>query len=120
MISRTRYGSRAFPLMLAGGLWVASVPQAGAQTILAEDNPDTPAAETFPEANDADIKELDWSQLNVDASTLSNGPAAKPHSPQAGPGAEMSWSSRDMSNGAAAVSVKQPLSPFWDAQIGAD
>jgi hypothetical protein len=32
----------------------------------------------------------------------------------------MSWSSKDTPNGAAAVSVKQPLSPFWDARIGAD
>jgi hypothetical protein len=32
----------------------------------------------------------------------------------------MSWSSKDKSNGAAAVSVKQSLSPFWDARIGAD
>jgi hypothetical protein len=32
----------------------------------------------------------------------------------------MSWSSKDKPNGSAAVSVKQPLSPFWDARIGAD
>jgi hypothetical protein len=32
----------------------------------------------------------------------------------------MSWSSQDKPNGSAAVSVKQPLSPFWDTRIGAD
>jgi hypothetical protein len=32
----------------------------------------------------------------------------------------MSWSARDKPNGAAALSVKQPLSPFWDTRIGAD
>jgi hypothetical protein len=32
----------------------------------------------------------------------------------------MSWSSKDRPNGSAAVSVKQPLTPFWDARIGAD
>lgn len=32
----------------------------------------------------------------------------------------MSWSSKDKPNGSAALSVKQPLSPFWDARIGAD
>jgi hypothetical protein len=32
----------------------------------------------------------------------------------------MSWSSRDKPNGSAAVTVKQPLSPFWDARLGAD
>ena len=108
--------------MLAAGLWVTSVPQAGAQTVFAEENPDAPAAETAPDANDAGIKdlELDWSQLNVDASTLTTSPASKARSPQPGPAAEMSWSSKDTPNGAAAVSVKQPLSPFWDARIGAD
>jgi hypothetical protein len=32
----------------------------------------------------------------------------------------MSWSSQDKPNGSAAVSMKQPLSPFWDTRIGAD
>ena len=64
--------------------------------------------------------ELDWSQLNVDASTLTTGPASKARSPQAGPGSDMSWSSKDKPNGAAALSVKQPLSLFWDARVGAD
>jgi hypothetical protein len=32
----------------------------------------------------------------------------------------MSWSSKDKSNGAAAVSVKQSLSAFLDARVGAD
>jgi hypothetical protein len=74
------------------------------------------------DANDPDIRDLqlDWSQLNVDASTLTTGPASKARSPHAGPGSEMSWSSKDKPNGAAALSVKQPLSPFWDARIGAD
>jgi hypothetical protein len=120
MISRTGCSSRAVPLMLAAGLWVASVPQVGAQTVPADENTDAPAAATAPDANDADIKELDWSQLNVDASTLTTSPASKARSPQGGPGAEMSWSSKDTSNGAAAVSVNRPLSSFWDARIGAD
>jgi len=32
----------------------------------------------------------------------------------------MSWSSKNNANGSAGVSVKQPLSPFWDTRIGAD
>jgi hypothetical protein len=122
MVSRTRY-SRALPLMLAAGLCVASVPRVSAQTVPAVENPDAAAPETAaPDANDDDIKdlELDWSQLNVDASTLTKSPASKARSAQAGPGAEMAWSSKGAPNGAAAVSVKQPLSPFWDARIGAD
>jgi hypothetical protein len=78
-------------------------------------------AATDPE--DAELKdlELDWSQLNVDASTLMTSPASKARlAPQAGASTEMSWSSKDQPNGSAAVSVKQPLSPLWDARIGAD
>ncbi|MEA2867327.1 MAG: hypothetical protein QOE39_2042, partial [Bradyrhizobium sp.] len=40
--------------------------------------------------------------------------------PKAGTTTEMSWSSQDKPNGSAAVSVKQPLSSFWDTRIGAD
>ena len=120
MVSQIRHGLIVL-LILAAGLSVASV-QAGAQTAPAEDDGETPAAAAAaPEADDADISglELDWSQLNVDASTLTTGPASKARSPQAA-SSEMSWSAKDKSNGAAGVSVKQPVSPFWDARIGAD
>jgi hypothetical protein len=121
MISRTRH-SRAVLLLLAAGFSVASALQAQAQ-VPADENPDTAVVEIdATEANDADISDLqlDWSQLNVDASTLTTGPASKARSRQAGPGSEMSWSSKDKPNGSAALSVKQPLSPFWDARVGAD
>jgi hypothetical protein len=110
--------------MLVAGVSLASVLPAGAQTVPADENPDAAAMETAaPDADDADIKdiELDWSQLNVDASTLAINPSSKARLPgQAGAGNEMSWSSHDKPNGSAALSVKQPLSPFWDARIGAD
>ena len=89
----------------------------------AAEDPEAPAAETAAAPDDADIEglELDWSQLNVDASTLGNGPASKARmAPKAAANGEMSWSSTDKPNGASAVSVKQPLSPFWDTRIGAD
>jgi hypothetical protein len=120
MTSGTRY-SRL--LMLAAGLGAVS-PQAIA-------DPAAPWAETppasgaeaggAPDTNDADIRdlELDWSQLNVDASTLTNKPA-KALAPKANAGSEASWSSRDKPNGAAAVTVKQAVSPFWDTKVGAD
>jgi hypothetical protein len=121
MISRTRHG-RAVLLTLAAGVSLASVLQARAQTVPAGENPEVPAVEAAPDASDVDIEnlELDWSQLNVDASTLAASPASKARSPQAATSTGMSWSSRDKPNGAAAVSVKQSLSPFWDARIGAD
>jgi len=127
MISK-RWGGCGWPLMLAAGVSMILVAAASAQTPPTEE-PDIPAAETSAAAdvNDADSKddiknlELDWSQLNVDASTLITHPAPKTHLvPQPGAGTEMSWSSSSKPNGAAAVSVKQPLSPVLDARIGAD
>ncbi len=114
MISRTRHGL-AVLLMLAAGIGVAP---AHAQAV----PPDEAADSAATDANDADIGELelDWSQLNVDASTLAPGPATKARLPQAAAGAGTSWTSRNKANGAADVSVKQALSPFWDARIGAD
>jgi hypothetical protein len=134
MISRIRYGGVVL-LMLAAGIGVASVPPAGAQAVATDDNPDVAAMEAAaPDADDADMAdaetkndpdiknlELDWSQLNVDASTLSTNPASKARlAPQVRTDGETSWSSKDTPNGSAALSVKQPLSPFWDARIGAD
>jgi hypothetical protein len=120
MISRTSHG-RIVLLLLAAGFGLASL-QASAQTVPSEDNPDAAEAAAAPDTDDTDIKglELDWSQLNVDASTLATSPASKTRSPQAAASSETSWSSKDKSNGAAAVSVKQSLSPFWDTRIGAD
>jgi hypothetical protein len=121
MISRTGYG-RAL-LLMAAGFSMALVLPAAAQAVPPDENPDAAMAETPADANDPDIKdlELDWSQLNVDASTLTISPASKARrAPQPGSAGDMSWSSRDEPNGSAAVSVKQPLSPIWDARIGAD
>jgi hypothetical protein len=104
-----------------------------AQTKPAEAETQTPAAEadetdtSVDQAKDADImkdidvSKLDWSQLNVDASTLAERPAPKKGSAKPGqPGSEMAWSANDKSNGASAVSVKQSVSPFLDTRIGAD
>ena len=123
MISRTRH-SRTVLAMLAACFSLALVLQAGAQALPTEENSDVEAAETSAaDADDIDPDhlELDWSQLNVDASTLSGRAASKARvSGQSGGGSETSWSSKSQPNGSAALSVKQPLSPFWDARIGAD
>jgi hypothetical protein len=125
MTSRTRY-RRAVLLILAAGFGLAATLQAGAQAVPAEENTEAAAAEADAavdindvDMKDIDIKNLDWSQLNVDASTLI-GPASKARAVLPGAGADMSWSSQDKPNGSSAVSVKQPLSPFWDARVGAD
>jgi hypothetical protein len=141
MISRRRYGLMVL-LVLAAGFGLASARQVAAQTpptdansavqdATAPDDGDADTQDADPkdadaksaDAKDADISglELDWSQLNVDASTLTTNPSSKARAlPQAAPGTEMSWSSQDKPNGSAAVSVKQPLSSFWDARVGAD
>jgi hypothetical protein len=121
MTSRTGYGRIGLPI-LAAVVSMALAPPACAQTVQKQEAP-APQAAAAPDADNADIQplELDWSQLNVDASTLRTGPASKARpSPRAGAGNEMAWSSKDNSNGSAAVSVKQPISPFWDTRIGAD
>ena len=117
MISRTRYGL-AMLLMLAAGIGMA--PLAHAQALPPDQDPDA-VAETAA-SDDADIEdlELDWSQLNVDTATLLLGPASKARQPQASAGSDTSWTSKNKANGAADVSVKQALSPFWDTRIGAD
>ncbi|QWG20977.1 hypothetical protein KMZ68_21715 [Bradyrhizobium sediminis] len=108
--------------MLAAAVGMAPVLPAHAQALPSDDNPDAAAETDASESTDAEIRELepDWSQLNVDASTLPPGPAAKARLPKAAGGTDMSWTAKDKSNGAAEVSVKQPLSPFWDTRIGAD
>jgi hypothetical protein len=123
MIFRTRCG-RAGLLILAAGIGMAPILQAGAQTGPAAEDQEAPAAEAAaaPDAEDPDINglELDWSQLNVEAATLATRPISNSRSPQAAAGGDTSWSSKNNANGSAGVSVKQPLSPFWDTRIGAD
>jgi hypothetical protein len=122
MISRLGFG-RSVLLTLAAGFSFMDVPLASAQMPAAEQDPQAASAQAFtPDADDADIKalELDWSQLNVDASTLSASPASRERSPQATAAPDTSWSSRNNRNGSAAVSVKQAISPFWDVRVGAD
>ena len=122
MVSKTGYGLAG--LLLAAGLGLTP---ANAQAVPSAEDADAPAAEAAKtdaaaDPGDADIKdlELDWSQFDVGASTLATSPASKARlAPQSGAGTEMSWSSKDKPNGSA-VSVKQPISPFWDARIGAD
>src|ERR1700681_118161 len=125
MTSRTRYRG-AVLLILAAGFGLASALQAGAQAVPVEQNTEAAAAEADAaldindvDMTDVDIKNLDWSQLTVYASTLISA-ASKARAAPPGAGTDMSWSSQDKPNGSAAVSVKQPLSPFWDARVGAD
>ena len=121
---------QAVALALAAGLNLAVALPAFAQSapVEKEDDPQAPAAETdAPDANDPDMKDidvskLDWTQLNVDASSLRDGPAPKAarSADRNANGDAMSWSANNKGSGASAVSVKQSVSPFWDARVGAD
>jgi hypothetical protein len=125
MTSRTLY-DRGFALVLAAGVSMVLTTQASAQAVPSGEEPDAAASEAAaPDAKDADADsknlELDWSLLNVDASTLTTKPASKARpAPRADAGADLSWFSKDKPNGSAAVSVKQPVSPLLDARVGAD
>ncbi|WP_236843215.1 hypothetical protein [Bradyrhizobium icense] len=123
-----RFGWARLPMLVAGAS-LASILAVAAQTPPADDEPEmqeAEEAEVAPSVNDADImkdidvEKLDWSQLNVDASTLT-GPAPKGSNASKGAtSADASWSANERPNGTSAVSVKQSISPFWDTRIGAD
>jgi len=120
--------NRAKALLLAAGFLTALYCPALAQSAPADEEAEAAATvEAPPEAaddedvlKDIDVSKLDWSQLNVDASTLGDGPAAKARTLQASDGAGMNWSNRNGTNGSSAVSVKQSVTPYWDARVGAD
>jgi hypothetical protein len=125
MIPKMRFGWARLPMLVAG-VSLASILAVAAQTPPTDDEPEMQEAEAAPTVNDADImkdidvEKLDWSQLNVDASTLT-GPAPKGgNSSKGAASADASWSANERPNGTSAVSVKQSISPFWDARIGAD
>jgi hypothetical protein len=90
----------------------------------APDDDEAEVAEA-PDVNDPDVlkgidvDKLDWSQLAIDAGTLNDLIAAKKRA-KAAASSGMNWSSNANANGSAAVTVKQSVSSFWDARIGAD
>jgi hypothetical protein len=124
MISTT-FRDRAKAFVLAGALLLVPIPAAHAQWPEAAEDQQAPA-ESAPSVNDEDVlkdidvDKLDWSQLDVDASTLSDGPAAKARAARKAADGGMDWSNRNQANGSSAVSVKQSVSPFWDTRVGAD
>lgn len=123
----TGFGWTRLPV-LAAAFILASVLTVSAQiippTVAAAPDEDAEAAEA-PDVNDPDVlkgidvDKLDWGQLAIDAGTLNDIIAAKKRA-QAAANAGMSWSSNANANGSSAVTVKQSVSSFWDARIGAD
>jgi hypothetical protein len=117
--------ARSLLLLLAAGLFIApasaQAPPAAAEP--AEEAPDaaaTPDGAEIDIMKDVDLDKLDWSQLNVDVSTLNLAPARSRAAAKNAADSGAAWSSSVKGNGASAVSVKQSVFPFWDARVGAD
>lgn len=86
-----------------------------------EDKPDDQAAAADP-MKDIDVAKLDWSQIAIDETTFLDRPeaAAAKRKAAAEKAAALDWSNQNKGNLASGVSVKQSVSPFWDARVGAD
>jgi hypothetical protein len=89
----------------------------------AEGSAEATAAEeaaATPEDTDIANLDIDWSQLDVDASTLPmTNPVRRHGASRAASSDGPAWSSQDKAFGSA-VSVKQSVLPFWDTRVGAD
>ena len=64
--------------------------------------------------------DIDWSQLDPATAAAGKAPADPKARRAQRDGAASSWSAQDKSNGAAALSVRQSMIPFWDTRVGAD
>src|SRR5579863_3268940 len=76
-------------------------------------------AATSSEDDDLAYLDIDWSLLDVDASTILTNPVRLHAVSRAASSEGMTWSSQEKAYGSA-VSVKQTVSPFWDTRVGAD
>ncbi|MGC2781693.1 MAG: hypothetical protein WA418_39255 [Bradyrhizobium sp.] len=103
------------PLQIAPWQQIAPPPQDDD-----EDRPDEQAAAIDP-MKDVDVSKLDWSQLAIDETTFLDRPeAAAKRKAAADKAAALDWSNQNKGSTASGVSVKQSVSPFWDARVGAD
>jgi hypothetical protein len=103
-------------LSVAGSLCLATV--GFAQTV-----DHAPAEATETTAPDfVEPPDLDWSVLNTDPTSVYETPSAigRKASATAPAGDPWSWSRTDKSDGSSAVTIKQPIVPFWDTRVGAD
>lgn len=111
--------SRAFiriALCVAGSLCFAA---AGfAQTV----DSVPPEADETPAPDFVEPPDLDWSVLNSDPTSVYETPSAINRKAAASKpnGDPWSWSRSNNPDGSSAVTIKQPISPFWDARVGAD
>src|SRR4051794_30748278 len=101
------------PLQIVPWQQIAPAPQD-------DDDTDDQVAAVDP-MKDIDVSKLDWSQLAIDETTFLDRPeAAAKRKAAAEKAMSLDWSNQDKGSAAAGVSVKQSVSPFWDARVGAD
>jgi hypothetical protein len=117
------FGAGSLPAMAAEppSVWPSDITSAD-QNSAASENPDNEAEGPPAQTVDLSNPDIDWSQL--DPASEAAGSAKAPADPKARralqDGSASSWSSRDTANGAAALSVRQTMIPFWDTRVGAD
>ncbi|GLH82239.1 hypothetical protein SSBR45G_71480 [Bradyrhizobium sp. SSBR45G] len=85
------------------------------------DEPENQVAAADP-MQGIEVDKLDWSQLAIDETTFLDRPeaAAAAKRKAAAEKAALDWSNQSKGSAAAGVSVKQSVSTFWDARVGAD
>ncbi len=86
----------------------------------ASENPDAEAEGAPAQTVDLSNSDIDWSQLDPASAVAGKAPADPKARRAQRDGAASSWSAQDKSNGAAALSVRQSMIPFWDTRVGAD
>ncbi|CAN5377025.1 hypothetical protein BH10PSE10_BH10PSE10_12440 [soil metagenome] len=102
-------------LGLAGSLCLAT-------SVFAQ-SADSPSTNVTDETEEKFVEpaNIDWSILNTDPTSVYETPSAIGRTAKAKiTTADPWWSRTDKSDGSSAVTVKQPITPFWDARIGAD
>jgi len=127
MISTTKYRFALLAIFAVFFSLATSLP-AAAQEPPADDETEMEATESAvaPDSEgadilkDIDVSKLDWSQLNPDPLMRAEPTLKDRAAPKPAASADAAWSSNPKPNGAAAVSVRQSVSPFLDTRIGAD
>jgi hypothetical protein len=102
-------------------VWPKDIYPAEENAAPASENPGDETEGAPAQTVDLNDTGIDWSQLDTSAAAGSARAPADPKARRAAQdGAASSWSAQDKSNGAAALSVKQSMIPFWDTRVGAD
>ncbi|CAN5382763.1 hypothetical protein BH10PSE11_BH10PSE11_41100 [soil metagenome] len=107
----------AIALAVACGLSIAAVGVAKAEDGVSPEAIETTEAATPDFTEPADI---DWSILNTDPTSIYARPSTIDRKTHAASGDTWSWSRNDKPDGSSAVTIKQPIAPFWDTRVGAD